>query len=81
MVIVERERGTVMSGPGPRRELARRASNGIEVVLYWSAAANRVTVEVFDDQFDEGREFEVDGCDALDAFNHPYAYEPAALAA
>ena len=57
-----------------RRELAVRSSNGIEVSLYWSKATNRVTVEVFDDRVDEGFEFEVNRSDALDAFNHPYAY-------
>jgi hypothetical protein len=34
----------------------------------------RVTVEVFDARAREGFEFEVDGCDALDAFHHPYVY-------
>jgi hypothetical protein len=59
---------------GTRRELAHRASNGIEVTLFWSKPANRVSVEVLDSRFDEGFEFEVDGSAALDAFNHPYAY-------
>jgi hypothetical protein len=57
-----------------RLELAVRSSNGIEVSLYWSKATNRVTVEVRDDRFDEGFEFEVNSSDALDAFNHPYVY-------
>ena len=60
-----------------RRELARRATNGIDVSLYWSKASNRVTVEVFDEQLDEGFEFEVHGAEALDAFHHPYAYAAA----
>ena len=70
-----------------RRELAVRASNGIEVSLFWSKSANRVTVEVFDEQLGDAFEFEVDGADALEAFNHPYAYaggrgfDPAASAA
>lgn len=62
---------------GTRRELAHRASNGIEVTLFWNKSANRVTVEVFDERFDEGFELEVDGSVALDAFNHPYAYAAA----
>ena len=57
-----------------RRELSQRTSNGIVVSLYWSETRNRVTVEVFDNRFDEGFEFDVDGCNALEAFNHPYAY-------
>jgi hypothetical protein len=60
-----------------RRELAVRSSNGIEVGLYWSESTNRVTVEVFDQRFDDGFEFEIDGAHALDAFNHPYAYAAA----
>ena len=43
-----------------RRELAHRESNGIEVTLYWSKPTNRVSVVVFDAQFDEGFEFEVE---------------------
>ena len=62
---------------GIRRELASRASNGIEVSLFWSRHDNRVTVEVFDEQLGEGFELDVDAADALDAFNHPYAYAAA----
>ena len=57
-----------------RRELAHRTSDGIEVSLFWSRASNRVTLAVLDTRSDEALEFEVDGSDALDAFNHPYAY-------
>jgi len=60
-----------------RRELARRSGNGVEVALYWSKTANRVTVEVFDARFGEGWEIEVDGRNALDAYNHPYVYAAA----
>ena len=60
-----------------RRELAVRASNGIEVSLFWSKVDNRVTVEVFDLRLDEGFEFEAEGADALLAFNHPYVYAEA----
>jgi len=57
-----------------RRELDHRASNGIEVTLFWIQPTNRVSVEVLDSRFDEVFEFEVDGSVALDAFNHPFAY-------
>ena len=60
-----------------RRELAHRASNGIEVSLFWSKPSDRVSLEVFDARTDERIEFEVPGSDALDAFNHPYAYATA----
>ena len=56
------------------RELAHRASDGIEVTLFWTTPGNRVSVEVLDSHSDEKLEFEVEGNAALDAFNHPYAY-------
>jgi len=60
-----------------RRELAHRAGNGIEVWLYWRKLTNRVSVEVLDQRLDESFEFEVEGQQALNAFNHPYAYAAA----
>jgi hypothetical protein len=57
-----------------RRELAHRTSDGIDVTLFWSKASNRVTISVFHARSATALEFEVDGADALDAFNHPYAY-------
>lgn len=58
----------------PRRELAHRAADGIEVTLLWSAAENTVTVEVYDRGTDEVFEVDVPRERALDAFYHPYAY-------
>jgi hypothetical protein len=70
--------GTVMAAVVPiRRELAHRESNGIEVTLLWSKPTNRVSVVVYDAQFDERFEFDVDARVALDAFHHPYVYAPA----
>ena len=57
-----------------RRELAHRTSDGIEVSLFWTQATNRVTIAVLDSHSDESLVFDVNGRDALDAFNHPYAY-------
>jgi len=57
-----------------RTELAHRASDGIDVYLYWNEPTSRVTVDVFDARAGHGFELEVDGGRALDAFNHPYAY-------
>jgi hypothetical protein len=57
-----------------RRELAHRASDGIQVTLFWNKPANRVSVEVLDSHSDEALTFEVESSSALDAFNHPYAY-------
>jgi hypothetical protein len=60
-----------------RRELAHRTSDGIEVTMFWSKPSDRVTIAVLDTRSDDALEFEVDGSDALDAFNHPYAYAAA----
>lgn len=60
-----------------RRELANRASDGIEVSLFWRTATNQVTIEVFDTRLNAGFEVAVDGGAALDAFHHPYAYAAA----
>jgi hypothetical protein len=57
-----------------RRELAHRTNDGIDVTLFWSKASNRVTISVYHARFATALEFEVAGGDALDAFNHPYAY-------
>ena len=57
-----------------RTELAHRASDGIDVYLFWNEPTSRVTVGVLDARGDDSFEFEVDGRQALDAFNHPYAY-------
>ena len=57
-----------------RKELAHRTSDGIDVYLFWNEPTNHVTVGLVDGRTDEWLEFEVDGPNALDAFNHPYAY-------
>jgi hypothetical protein len=56
------------------RELDQRNSDGIDVRLLWNSATDAVTVSVNDTKRRESFELEVDGADALDAFNHPYAY-------
>jgi len=55
------------------RELDMRSANGIEVRLLWHGA-DIVSVAVFDATQDEDFEFVVEPGDALDAFNHPFAY-------
>ena len=59
---------------GPTRELSRRCSGGIEVVLLWRQSTGRVTVCVSDQR--EGTYFELNPPKhlALDVFNHPYSY-------
>ncbi len=57
-----------------RRELAHRASNGIEVFLFWDACSNDVSLEVVDQRENSAFELRVDADSALDAFYHPYAH-------
>lgn len=58
----------------PPRELARRVSGGIEITLYWSAADNRTTIEVWQPESGETLAFAVPPDRALDAFYHPFAH-------
>ena len=56
-----------------RRELDRRSSDGIEVTLSWSPDADKIFVTVVDEAGDSF-ELAVLSDEALDAFNHPFAY-------
>ena len=56
-----------------RRELNRRRSNGVEVVLYWHGLS-RVTLVLRNTATDERFELAVPPEHAMDAFRHPYAY-------
>ena len=57
-----------------RIELAHRASDGIDVYLFWNQSTSRVTVSVIDARTEDSFELQVAGHHALDAFNHPFAY-------
>lgn len=61
-----------------RRELAHRASNGIEVSLFWDKVGDTLTLEVYDAKLEQYFEIEVPRDRALDAFHHPFAYIAAA---
>jgi hypothetical protein len=63
---------TANSAPS-RRELAHRASDGVDVQLLWNPADNTLAVTVSDDR-GESFELRVASHDALDVFNHPYAF-------
>jgi hypothetical protein len=65
-----------MSTSTRRTELAHRASDGIDVYLFWNEPTSRVTVCVLDGRSDDGFELELDGRQALDAFNHPFCLRP-----
>jgi hypothetical protein len=58
----------------PYRELAHRANDGVEVVLFWHEHTGELTVAVSDER--SGAYFELAAAphQALDVFNHPYAH-------
>jgi hypothetical protein len=58
----------------PYRELAYRASDGIEVVLSWHQGRDELIVSVSDARTDAYFELAAGPDEALDVFNHPYAY-------
>lgn len=60
----------------PRRELARRVSGGIAITLYWSAADDSTSIEVWQPDSGETLAFAVPPERALDAFYHPFAHLP-----
>lgn len=56
-----------------RKELAYRSSNGIDVLLLWNPASDTLAVLVVDENADSF-ELDVTASEALDVFEHPYAY-------
>jgi hypothetical protein len=55
--------------------LATRRDAGIQVTLLWAKDTNTVAVLVLDEGNDDRFELSVEpGANALDAFEHPYAY-------
>jgi len=64
---------TTMATLPVRRELAHRHSNGIDVTLSWSPADDVLLVTVCDGAGDDF-ELVVEAGEALDVFEHPYAY-------
>jgi hypothetical protein len=58
----------------PRRELAHRIADGIEVALLWRASDDSVAVVVADHRDGDVIELPVARERALHAFRHPYAY-------
>ena len=56
------------------RELARRESDGIEVVLLWHPREDAVTLAVSDSRTGDQFELAVESSRALEAFYHPFAH-------
>ncbi len=59
------------------RELAHRVTSCVEVTLLWRRLDNVLTLRLVEVGTGIEFEFGVQPEDALDAFNHPYAYLPA----
>jgi hypothetical protein len=59
------------------QELAYRAANGIEVSLLWSKVTGALSVFVSDGRSGETLRIDARHDNALDVFNHPYAYAAA----
>jgi hypothetical protein len=59
------------------RELARRLSGGDEILLLWNPRDGHVEVSVRDVATGIGFDLEVAPGNALDAFQHPFAYASA----
>jgi hypothetical protein len=56
------------------RELAHRATEGLEVMLFWHEATNELTVSVSDERTGAYFELAAEPDEALDVFYHPYAH-------
>lgn len=66
---------TSVTTPSDARELAFRATDGVEVTLLWHQRNDFVSVTVFDSKTDERFELVLDdGESAMDVFHHPYAH-------
>ena len=63
----------------PLRELAHRASGGIEVTLYWSAGDDSTSVEVWHPASEQTLHFAVASERALEAYYHPFSELPISL--
>jgi hypothetical protein len=68
------------AAPADWVELARRASDGLEVLLLWDRSSNRVKVAVSDERLCHHLDLEVARPDALSAFYHPFAHAAERLA-
>jgi hypothetical protein len=56
------------------RELAHRATDGLEVILFWHAVTNELTVSVSDERTGAYFELAAEPDEALAVFYHPYAH-------
>jgi hypothetical protein len=61
-------------GSGMETELAQRENDGIAVTLVWHSGTDRLTVKVRDERSGDSFDLAAHAQNALDVFNHPYAY-------
>jgi hypothetical protein len=59
------------------RELAYRATDGLEVVLFWHQPTDQLTVSVSDERTGAYFQLRAGAGEALKVFEHPYAYAAA----
>ena len=62
------------------RELAQRSQDGLLVRLLWDPARNQTILRYRDERSGDGFMTDVPNAVALDAFEHPNAFRPAAAA-
>jgi hypothetical protein len=55
-------------------ELAQRDNDGIAVTLLWHSASGQLTVTVRDWRTGEAFDLDANGRNAMDVYEHPYAY-------
>jgi hypothetical protein len=55
-------------------ELAQRENDGIAVTLLWHSESGRLTVTVRDWRTGEAFDLDAQARNAMDVFQHPYAY-------
>jgi hypothetical protein len=55
-------------------ELAQRENDGISVTLLWHSLTDRLTISVRDWRTGEAFDLDAQPRNAMDVFNHPYAY-------
>ena len=61
------------------KELAYRENDGVSVTLVWEAGSDRLTVSVRDLRSGEAFDLRAAAENAMDVFNHPYAYAARAV--
>ena len=59
------------------RELAQRLTGTLEVVLLWHTDTDRLCVRIRDASGGDHFQLEVAPAEAMDVFDHPYAYAAA----